>query len=84
MVWFFPKNVVRSQFSSGVNLHKALEENQFSSTAALDKRAVETTGQVQRFSCTSPLGVISFYVHFPRAVGLPSQACSGDGRPAAA
>ena len=60
----FPKCVVRSRFSAGLNLHKALEENQFSSTAALEKRALETTAEVQCFSRTSSLGFISFYVNF--------------------
>lgn len=34
----FPKPVVRSRFSAGLNLHKALEENPCPSTAGLKKR----------------------------------------------
>ncbi|XP_040457476.1 phosphopantothenoylcysteine decarboxylase isoform X1 [Falco naumanni] len=56
--------VARSQFSAGLNLHKASEENPFSSTAALVRRALETTGKAQHFSHTSFLGFISFYVNF--------------------
>lgn len=64
----FPKRAGRSRFSAGLNLHKALEENWCSSIAALEKRALETTGKVQRFSHTSCLGFISFYVNFHLSV----------------
>lgn len=64
MGFVFPKPVVRSRFSAGLNLHKALEENPCPSTAALKKRALEPTGEAQRFSRTSSLGLISFDVNF--------------------
>lgn len=63
-VCFFPKCVVRSRFSAGVNPHAALEENRFSSAAALKKRALGRAGEAQHFSHASSLGFISVYVNF--------------------
>lgn len=60
-VWFSPW----SWFSAGLSLHKILEENQRSPTVALERRVLETPGEVQQLLSHPPLlAVNTFNVNF--------------------
>lgn len=60
-VWFSPW----SWFSAGLSLHKILEENQRSPTVTLERRVLETPGEVQQLLSHPPLlAVNTFNVNF--------------------